>query len=59
MSCPASSSLELKHVSGAHARLLPSLFPKDPGWTPLTHNGRAFLLLTCRISVASGFTSPL
>ena len=37
----------------------PSLFPKHPGRPRLTHNSRAFLLLTCRISMASGFTSPL
>lgn len=41
------------------ANFLSSFTPKNPGWMLPTHNGKALLLLTCRISVASGFTSPL
>lgn len=40
-------------------RFLPGCFPKNPGWMLLAHSGTPLLLLTCRISVASGFTSPL
>ena len=41
------------------ADLLSSFSPKNQGWMPPTQNSGAFLLLTCRISVASGFTNPL